>query len=249
MAKITSNGNVKVAWILDADLTNPEAPSATELNGDALDLSAAIAWDGYEVGATESDDWDDRALTDLGNAVTRGFANYAATLPFFYDEDPDDTNSVYNDAFAAFRTALVDGWIVTRVAKDADLAWAAGDRVSVFKFTSGIPSTQLGDESTKFEVEFLPQGELYVNAIVPVASPLVALPATDSIATGEHTVIAVTLGGVTVTHSCTFSSADTTKVSVSDLGVASWVSAGGPTTVTVSHPAANAPDTVAITTT
>lgn len=246
MSRLSSNGNVKVGWILDADLTDPEAPAAAELNGDALDLSAAIAWDGYEVGATDSDDWDDRALTDLGNAITRGFANYAATLPFFYDADFSDTSSVYNDAFDAFRTPLTTGWIVTRVGVPASTAWAANDVVSVFKFIAGTTQTDQGDQSTKFVVEFMQQGQLYVNTRVAVAQPVVATPSSDTLTIGEHLAIEAALDGDDITHSATYSSSDTTKATVSDLGVVTAV-ASGSATITVSHPSANASDTVTIT--
>lgn len=246
MAKLTSNYNVRVAWLLDADLTDPDHPAAAELNA-GLDLTDAIAWDGFEAGPTDSDVNDDRALSDLGSAVTRGFANYAATLPFFYDSDYS-VSSAYNDAFDAFRTPLILGWLVVRVGVPAGDDFADGDRVSVYKFQSGIPVTENDDSSTKFTVEMSPQGELYVNTIVDSASPLVVTPSSDTIATGESAAIVVTLDGVDVTHSCTFSSADTAKVTVSDLGVYTWVSAGGPTTITASHPSASASDTIAVTT-
>lgn len=249
MSKITSNGNIKIVWILEADLTDPDAPALAELNNDGIDISAAIAFDGYEVGATDSDDIDDRALTDLGSAVTRGFANYAATLPIFADADASDTNSVYNDALDAFKVGLTNGYLVTRVAKSASIAFEAGDRVSVFKFQNGIPAADGTGDTVKYVVDFLPQGLIEINTLPAIASPLIATPATDSIATGEHGAISVTLGGVDVTHSCTYSSANTALLSVSDLGVYSWIAAGGPTTITVSHPSANASDTVAVTTT
>lgn len=248
MSKITSNGNVKVVWILDADLTDPQAPDVAELNDDGLDISAAIAFDGYEAGATDSDDIEDRALTDIGNAVTRGFSNYAASLPIFVDANAADTNSIYNDALDAFKVGLVNGYLITRVAKAASLPFAAGDRITVMKFQNGVPASDASGDTVKYVVDFLPQGQIVPNTLPANAAPVIALPATDTIATGEHTAITVTLGGVNVTHSCTYSSADTTKVSVSNLGVVSWVSAGGPTLVTVSHPSANAVDTVAITT-
>lgn len=248
MSKVTSNANIRVAWLLDADLTDPDHPDATELN-DGLNLTDAIAWDGFEAGATESDTQDDRALSDVGSAVARGFANYAASLPFFYDSDPNDTNSPYNDAFDAFRTPLINGWLVVRVAVASSVAFAAGQRISVYKFQSGVPVTDNGDASTKFVIDMLPQGELYVQTIVDSASPLIALPATDSIAVGEYGAITVTLDGVDITHSCEFVSADTTIVSVSDLGIYGGVTVGGPITITVSHPSASASDTVAITVT
>lgn len=249
LAKVTSNGNVKVRWYLSADITNPDSPSLTQLNNNGVELSSAIAWDGYEVGASDSDDVDDRALTDIGNAVTRGFANYAATLPFFYDADYADTSSVYNDAFDAFRVPLTEGWLVTRVAKDATLPFAAGDRVSVFKFQTGaVTNDTEGDDSYKFVVEFLPQGALYVNTLAETSAAVIALPATATVAVGAYQAITATTGGVNITHSAIYSSSDTTKATVSELGIVKGIAAGS-ATITVSHPSSNASDTVAITVT
>jgi hypothetical protein len=87
MAKQIANGFVKVAWLLEADVADPEFPTPTELNTDGMDLSSAIAWEDYALGSTGSDDIEDRALTDLGNAVSRGSGNYEAVLDFFRDND------------------------------------------------------------------------------------------------------------------------------------------------------------------
>lgn len=246
MAKVSSNEHVKVAWILDADLTNPDSPSPTELNGDGIDISQAIALDGYELGATDSDDNEDRALTDVGSAVTRGFANYAASLPFFYDADFSDTTSVYNDAFDAFRTELTTGYLVSRVGPFWNTPFAAGDVVSVFKFTAGAVSTDISGDSYKFVVDYLPQGELYVNTLVETAAPVVALPATVSSTVGDVDVITASVAGKNVTHSAVYSSSDSAVVSVSQLGVTTS-NGTGTATITVTHPSSTAPDTVSFT--
>lgn len=246
MSKLTSNGNVKVAWILEADLANPAAPTPAELNDDAIDISAAIAFDGYELGASDSDDLDDRALTDLGNAVTRGFASYSATLPFFYDANYGDTNSVYNDAFDAFRVPLTTGYLVSRVGQNAADPFAAGDVVSVFKFISGAGVNDTEGDSYKFSIDFLPQGALWVNTLVATAAPVIALPATITSAVGDVDAISATVDGTNITHTAVYSSSAPAVASVSQLGVVTSLSAGS-ATITVNHPAANASDSVTVT--
>lgn len=250
MAKITSNQNVKVAWILEPDLTNPDSPSATELNADALDLSAAIAWDGTDIpNAEDSDDNEDRALTDLGTAVTRGFANYAASLNLFADANQADTTSVYNDAKDAFKVGKTLGYLITRVAKPASDAFAAGDRVSVFKFVNGIPDIDGSGDTVKLGVDFAPQGLLYTHTIVEEAAAVVALPTTIASAPGDIDVITATLDGATITHSgAVYSSSNTAVATVSNLGIVTSVAAGS-ATITISHPSSNAPDTIAVTVT
>lgn len=246
MSKVTSNKNVKVAWILASSLTNPDHPSATELNTAGLDISSAIAFDSYSIGADSSDDVNDRALTDLGSAITRGFANYAASISLFADGDQTDTSSLYNQAKAAFKVGLVNGYLVTRVGPAASTAWAANDKVSVYKFQNGVPAIDGSGDTVKLVTDFLPQGVLYVNTLVASASPVVSLPATVTLAVGAVRANTATINSIDVTHSCTYTSSDPTKVTVSSLGVMTAVATGS-ATITVSHPSATASDTCVVT--
>jgi hypothetical protein len=248
MAKQTANGFVKVAWLLEADVADPEFPTPTELNTDGLDLSSAIAWEDYALGSTGSDDIEDRALTDLGNAVSRGSGNYEAVLDFFRDKNNQDAASVYVDAFEAFRTAGVVGYLVTRIAeKPATGAWAASDNISVYKvavsFTADMTS---GDTSTKFQVNFLPQGLLYTHTMVASASAIAGLPATDTLAVGERLVLNPTLDGKSIRSRATYTSSDPTAATVSNAGVVVAVATGS-ATITAAYGASGTPDTAILT--
>ena len=86
--KIQSNGNVGVWWVPAAAVSNEStflaSPSAAIVNGaSALNLSSAIAWDGYELGISESNKIDDKGIVDKSNAKVRGFAQFAGALTFF----------------------------------------------------------------------------------------------------------------------------------------------------------------------
>lgn len=248
MAKQSANGYVKVAWILEADLTNPEFPSPTELNNDALDLSAAISWEDYALGSTGSADIEDRALTDLGNSVSRGSVSYEAVLDFFRDKNNTDATSVYVDAFEAFRTPRVIGYLVSRVAeKPATDAFAAGDIVSVFKvivsYTADMTS---GDTSTKFQVNFLSQGTLYTHTTVASASAIAGVPATLNLAVGDVSAINPTLDGKSIRSRATYSTSDPAVATVSNHGVIVAVGSGT-ATITAAYGASPTPDTCAVT--
>ncbi len=249
MAKQSANGYVKVAWILEADLTNPQFPSPTELNNDGLDLSAAISWEDYALGSTGSDDIEDRALTDLGNAVSRGSANYEAVLDFFRDKNNQAANSVYVDAFEAFRTADVVGYLVTRVNdKPATDAFAAGDTVSVFKvIVSYSADMTSGDTSTKFQVNFLSQGTLYTHTTVASGSAITGLATSATLAVGDRLVLNPTLDGKSIRSRATYTSANPAVATVSNHGVITAVATGGPVNVTASYGASGTPDVIAIT--
>ena len=232
MAKQQANGFMKVAWVLEAGIADPEFPTAAELTA-GLDLSTAIAWEDYEVGSTGSDDIEDRAITDLGNAISRGSANYGATLDFFRDQDNTDTSSVYVDAFEAFRVTRVIGFLVTRIGdKPATDAWAAGDTISVYKLMA-TTTTDItgGDTSTKFQVTFLPQGELYTHTMVAGAGAI-TVAATLALAVGDSALLSPTLSGESIRSRATYSSSSPAVATVSNHGVVTGVSAGSATITT-----------------
>lgn len=246
MAKITSNEYVKVAWVLDANMTPAQAAAPTEtiLNAPTtVQLSPAIAWQDFALGATDSDDVDDRGITDPGNAITRGFANFEATISFFRDANPEDTSSDYVTAFETFRTPRTYGYLVLRVAeKKWDEPWAVGDRVSVFKFVADIVVDDTeGDDSVKFTVTFLPQGILHPYTVVRGATPaaIVGVSSTDTGTVGESEVLMPTLNGKDIRAVATYASSNPAVARVSANGVVTDVSAGT-ANITVSHPAAAA---------
>lgn len=247
MAKITSNEYVKIAWVLDANMTPAQAAAPTEtiLNaGTTVQLSPAIAWQDFALGATDSDDIEDRGITDPGNATSRGFANFEGTLSFFRDLNKNDTTSDFVKAWNTFKTPRTYGYLVIRVAeKKWDQPWAAGDRVSVFRFVADVITDDVtGDDAVKFTVNFLPQGLLYPYTVVrgATAQAIAGVAATKSqtVAAGPYA-LAPTLGGKDIRGVATFTSSDTTKATVSNLGVVKPIAAGT-ATITVNHPAATA---------
>jgi len=255
MAKITSNEYTKVAWVLDSAMTTAQAaaPSVTILNGaGTVDLSPAVAWQDWSLGASDSDDVEDRGITDPGNAVTRGFANFEATLSFFRDANPNDTTSDYVKAFQTFRTPRTYGYLVLRVAdKHWSAPFAAGDRVSVFRFVAdAIVDDTEGDDSVKFTVNFLPQGVMHTYTVVAAATPaaLTGVATTQTLTVGQVKTIVPTLSGTDVRATSKYSSSDTTKVTVSQSGVIKGIAAGT-STVSVTHPGATAPVTQTVTVT
>ncbi len=252
MAKITSNEYVKVVWVPEAYMTPAQAmnPTAAILNaGTTVDLSPALAWQDFALGATDSDDVDDRGIIDPGNAVSRGFSNYEGTLSFFRDANPADSTSDYNKAWATFRTPRTYGYLVLRV---ADKKWSdpftAGDRISVFRFIADIVTDDAeGDDSVKFTVNFLPQGIAYPYTRVAAAGTIsgVATTKSQTVAAGPYA-LAPVLASRSIRTVATYASSDTTKARVSNTGVVTPVAAGT-VNITVSHPAATAPVVQALT--
>lgn len=245
--KVMSNGNVTVWWVPAAGIADYRSPTAAELNA-GLNLSPAIAWDGFELGATESNDLDDRSIVDAGNAVTAGFAQFAASLSFFRNSDPDDTNSDYVDAWEAFKRDRVTGYLVTRILQaKPDEAAEAGQIISVYRFTSDYTADDTeGEDSVKFTVGYLPQGEVKVNTVVKTAAAVTVAPETVSLAVGDVETATATIAGHSFTQGAAWRSADTTVASVSPNGVITGVGTGT-TTVTADHPGATGPGTITVT--
>lgn len=251
MAKITSNEYVKVAWVLDANMTPAQAanPTATILNAvTTVQLSPAIAWQDFALGATDSDDVEDRGITDPGNAVTRGFANFEATLSFFRDANPGDTTSDFVKAWQTFKVPRTYGYLVIRVAeKKWDQPWAAGDRVSVFRFVAdAVVDDTEGDDSVKFTVNFLPQGLLYPYTMVSGAGTITGVAASNTLTVGGSKALAPILSTRSIRSTATYSSSAPGVVRVSNNGIITGITAGT-ATITVSHGAATAPVTQSVT--
>lgn len=249
--KVQSNGNVTVWWVPAAGIADYRSPTPAEINA-GIDLTDAIAWDGFELGASDSNDVDDRSLRDLGNAVTRGFQQFAATIPFFRSANPDDPTSDYTIAFETFREPRVYGYLITRVlqvpASTATPA-AAGEWISVFKFVGDyVADDTEGEDSYKFTVGFLPQGEIKVYTMVKTAVPVVVAPAALPLAVDAKGLLTATLSGKSITQGATWTSSAPEVAQVTPNGVVVALSAGT-ATISANHPAASAAGTSTITVT
>lgn len=168
--KLQSNGNLAVYWVGTADVADEAAflagPSEAIVTGDGVNLTDAIAWDGYELGATDSNKIDDKGIADKSNAQVRGFAQFSGSLTFFRGIT-SETTGAYANAFNAFKGATdarVTGYLVTRVGVVSTQAFAENDIVSVYKFVAdAVMDNTEGEDSVKFMVNFQPQGQLGVN--------------------------------------------------------------------------------------
>lgn len=171
--KSQSNGKIKVWWVPTANITGTEdewisAPDIADLAASgSVDLTQAIAFDGYELGATDSNKIDDRGIIDTGAVQERGFAQFSGSLTFFRGVTSETTGAYYN-AFETFKAATdgtrPQGFLVTRIGVPAATAVAATQKLNVFKFIAdAVMDNTEGEDSVKFMVNFQPQGKLGVN--------------------------------------------------------------------------------------
>lgn len=169
--KIQSNGNLAVYWVPKADIADEAAFLATPYDAQitgGVNLTDAIAWEGYELGAQESNKIDDKGIADASNAQNRGFAQFSGALTFFRGIT-SESGTAYANAFDTFKAATderPEGFLVVRTAKGAGPV-VADDIVSIFKFIadSAMDNTE-GEDSIKFMVKFQPQGQMAINKTV-----------------------------------------------------------------------------------
>lgn len=249
--KITSNSNIDVWVVPVAGIANPAAPTKAEIEA-GIYLSPSVAWDSFELAASDSNDIDDRSIIDVGNATSRGYASFSATIPLFRESNVDDVNSDYNKAYNYFKVDRQACYLVMRVNKVAAPTVDIGDVISVYKFIADAAANDTeGEDSIKLIVNFLPQGVLYVNTLVKATTGNVAVtPATLSVAVGAKNVVKATLATRNYTQGVTWTSSNTGIATVTPNGVVTGISAGS-ATITATHPAAGSGsgNTVAVTVT
>lgn len=240
--KVTANGNVEVWAVPAAGIADINSPTAAEINA-GLYLADSIAWGSTTFPSNAaSNDIDDRSLRDAGNSKTRGFAQFAATLTL-YRPQPGDTTSVQALAWSFFKTPRVPVILVTRVLQGTTgvyTAAAAGDWISAYQFiTDTVNDNTAGENSYKYEVKFLPQGDLAVNTQVKNATPVVLTPTTLSLslAAGAKGVVHATLASKRASSVVTWSSSNTAVATVSTSGVVTGLTAGT-ANITATHAAA-----------
>lgn len=238
--KATSNGNVTIWVVPEAEIANYQSPTAAEING-GVDVTDAVAWEGTTFpGATESNDIDDRSIRDRGNATSRGFAQFEAVLSLFRPL-PSDTTSEAAIAWDLLKTPRVPSYVVTRVLQAPEgtpTPAAAGQWISVFRMISDTVNDDTeGEDSVKYIVSFLPQGELSVYTQVKNATPVTVTVADAALSVGEHTVARATLGGKRATQVVNWTTSDADVATVSPNGVVTGVSAGT-ASISATHPAA-----------
>lgn len=235
--KVASNGHIDVVWIPVGGIANPAAPTKAEIEA-GIYLSPAIAWDNFELAPSDSNDTDDRSIVDAANATTRGYAQYGATLPMFREGVVSNAVSDYAVAFETFRPQRIPGWLILRTNVAASKTFTAGDVISVFKFIADyVTDDTEGEDSIKYQVNFIPQGELYVNTQVANSTNVSVAPDTLSVAVGAVGLVKATIGGRNYTQGVTWTSSANNIATVSPNGVVNGVAAGT-ATITATHPAA-----------
>lgn len=253
--KLIADANSLSAWFaLPNAFADPKKPTVAELNA-CIYLGKAIAWDGYSFGAQASNQSSDPGWDDTGNTQTRGFAQFGGTISFYYPKNYTDVSDESYIVFEALDQPLTGGYIIIRADGEKTTAGVAdkttpaiaNDFIATFKIISdGYSDTDTGEAAFKYNIEFLAQGDVWINAVVATA---VAVETPVAIGAADYTVGGKTPLGTFVTGRqlaavagewngypgwFDWESSDSSVASVDANGVVSGIAAGS-ANITATH--------------
>lgn len=173
--KLMLDGGALSAWWAPLNYAaNPANPTAAELNA-TVRLDCAIAWDGTDFGNQASTQNSDPSWCDIGNAQSRGFAQFGGSMAFFYPSNYSDLADGTLQVFLALERPGTAGYLILRRdgqkttdgVKDQDKPALTGDFVNIYKVVSdGWSDVNTGDVNFKYAITFQPQGDVFSNAKV-----------------------------------------------------------------------------------
>jgi hypothetical protein len=205
--KVLSNQRVTVIAGLASAITWT-LPTLAELVA-LKNVSGAVNWNQFDLNIQASQQSDDRTLTDGAGAQSRGFTNFGGPLEFVHPR-PEDTASIYREAYDLFSTPRVELVVAVRYGKLNSTIPAAGDKWTIYRVMVDAPAFGENDVSKNYRVNLVARDDILPNYIVPPASP-VAITQTivdASVAAGDLVFVSAAYQGWDVTKMVTWVSSD-----------------------------------------
>lgn len=247
--RLPASGNIQLRWHAANAFADPAKPTPTEVNA-GLNITDDVSWNDFDFGIQASNTNDDPSLKAKSNVSDRGAMQYGGGISLYLPADFSDMGNTHAVAYAALSQPRTEGWITLQV--DGELSEtdtptyvgglvqtaADGDLIHVFKvMTAGYSHAITGEEAFRETINFLPQGEAYINAVVSAAAPTVVVtPATGSPASGDIVPLNATVEGREFTRGVRWTTSDPTVATVSQNGVVTVIGATAETaTVTATY--------------
>ena len=240
--KVYANGNVTVWAIPRAAVADIHNIKVSEINSDGLDITDAISWSDTTLPTVSgSDDVDDRSIRDKGNATSRGASNFEASLSLFYPGDFEDVNGIYRQTWDVFKQTRVPLVLVVRVLQGEQGVHDPAEEGELYNAFYMLNSTYRnaaeGDNSVKYTVGFMAQGQLRINGLFGGAAEgtITVEEAPSALAVDESGPIRATAYGHRLGRAFRWRSSDTAVASVSRSGVVTGEGTGS-ATITGEYP-------------
>lgn len=205
---------------------------------DFLDISSVVKWDGSDLGVQDSDDVDDRVLTDSATATIRSSTQFGGNLSLVMPDDFNDTTDIAQQAWELLRTKNTKLWVIERLVTPVSTAPAAGQDVNVYLVIRDSKAYEKPDDASwGYTIGLLPQGRAYIKRVIAPDTP-VALTQTGfdtTMTVGQVSWGQVFASGNNITTLATYSVNDPTLGTVTNNGIVHALAAGA-LTVTAAYP-------------
>lgn len=164
-----SLGNIKVAAVVAvASTAAPDLSSEIDA-GTSVDLSCAFLAEGWNPTGTQAKTTRKRRLCSKSDVETLGPTTFSIDALQYSVGDPQSPD-------ASTTALMVEGarvYLVERLGKDADTAWAVGDDTLTHYVELGAP-IQMRDAGSDNGEFYIQQSVVYVNQSGPAAGTVVA---------------------------------------------------------------------------
>ena len=232
--RLPASGNIILRWHAINAFANPARSTPTEVNA-GLNITDDVSWNDFDFGVSASNTNSDPSLAAKSNTADRGAAQYGGGISLYLPGDFEDASNSHKLAYDALEVPRTLGWLTIQI--DGELSEnntptytggltqtaANGDLIHVFKVMSGGYTPNItGEEAFRETINLLPQGELYVNAVVSTSTPTVVVtPATGTVDAGDAVQLAATVNGRNYTRGVRWTTSDASVATVSQNGVVS----------------------------
>lgn len=244
--RLPSSGNIQLRWHPDNAFAKPQVPTPLEVNA-GLNITDSVSWNDYSFGVQGSQTTNDPSLKAKSNVADRGAMQYSGSISIYIPKDFEDMSNEHAVTYAALSVPRTMGWISVQI--DGELSEtntplypggmvqtaANGDLIDVFRvMTSAYSHAITGEEAFRETINFLPQGDAFVNTVVSTTPTIVVAPATATVPVGDVVAVTATLEGRVFTHAVRWTSSDTALATVSQNGIVTR-KATGSVTITASY--------------
>ena len=257
--RLYSSGNVRLRVYPSTGFANFHWPTVAELNA-GLRLEDASPWDSFDVGVQASDTSDTPPISAKASVATRAQANYGGGLPVWYPGYYDDASnqlSLIYDLLDEPRTDIfvvmaVDGQIGESGQPTSSMVFADGDYCTVMKLTTDAwnDDNTVGDDPFFYVPNLLKKGGLAHYTVASTTAPTLVAAGSATATVGDIEPYSATANSRVYTTGVTWSTSDSTKATVSQAGIVTFLASGSVDIVaTLPKTSVATSDTVSVTVT